>query len=67
MPTEPNCLPPVEVARRKGVSRQAVATAASRGTLNAVKIGRSVLILRDAKLDAYLAAPAQPGPGTAKD
>ena len=59
--TEPNVLPSAEVARRKGVSRQAVATAANRGTINAVRFGRTVLIVRDAALDAYLASPAQPG------
>ena len=61
MAQTPNVLPPAEVARLKGVSRQAVSTAASRGTLNAVRVGRAVLILRDDALDAYLAAPPQPG------
>ena len=61
MPTEPNVLPPSEVARRKGVSRQAVSSAVSRGTLNAVKMGASLLVVRDAKLDAYLARTPQPG------
>ena len=64
--TEPNVLPPAEVARLKGVSRQAVSTAADRGTLNAVRIGKAVLILRDAALDAYLSRPPQPG-GSAED
>ena len=63
MASEPNVLPPAEVARLKGVSRQAVSTAASRGTLNAVRYGRAVLIVRDDKLAAYLERTPQPGGG----
>jgi excisionase family DNA binding protein len=65
MPAEPNVLPSAEVARRKGVSRQAVSAAAQRGTLNAVKMGTVLLIRRDGKLDAYLATVPQPGQATA--
>lgn len=61
MPKEPNVWPAAEVARLKGVSRQAVASAAGRGTLNAEKVGRSLLVYRDAKLRAYLEDAPQPG------
>ncbi len=62
MPKDPP--PPVislrEVANQKSVSMQAVHAAAQRGTLTTYKSGGSVLVVRDAALDAYLAAPAQP-------
>lgn len=61
MDAQPNVLPPAEVARQKGVSRQAVSTAASRGTLNVVRYGRTVLIVRDDKLAAYMKRQPQPG------
>ena len=59
--TEPNVLTTAEVARLKGVSRQAVSAAADRGALTAFKQGRTVLVLRDDKLTAYLATPPRSG------
>lgn len=65
-PPAPNVLTTAEVARRKCVSRQAVATAAERGTLTTFKQGRTVLVLQDAKLDAYLASTPRPGVAAAE-
>ena len=53
---------PADVAQEKGVSRQSVYTALDRGTLTEQRVSGTVrLVVADAKLDAYLARPAQPG------
>ena len=49
------------VAREKGVSRAAVSAAVGRGTLNAHRQGRTVLIIRDKALAAYLTRAPRPG------
>lgn len=59
MPKQPNVLTAAEVAKQKGVARQAIYQAAERGTLNAVRLGRTLLILRDRALDTYLAQEPQ--------
>lgn len=47
-----------EVADMKGVSVQTVHACVKRGRLTSYRSGRAVLILRDAALASYLAAPA---------
>jgi len=61
MPKQPPVLTVPEVAAMKRVSQQAVRGAVARGTLTAYRAGRDVLVLRDRKLEAYLAVPPQPG------
>jgi excisionase family DNA binding protein len=57
MPKPPPVVSVREVAEAKGISPQAVRTAIARGTLNSYRAGKTVLVLRDKALEAYLAAP----------
>lgn len=50
---EPNVITPAVAAQEKGCTTQAIRNAASRGDLNAVRMGTSVLIMRDKKYRAY--------------
>lgn len=63
--------PPVasvrEIAESKGVSPQAVRAAVDRGTVNAYRSAGTVLVVRDAALEAYLATPPQPGTSSPPD
>ena len=54
--TAPPVLSLREVAETKGVTVQAVHAAAQRGTITTYKSARTVLVVRDDKLDAYLSA-----------
>lgn len=58
---QPNVITAAEVARRKGTSRQAIYQAMDRGSVNAVTMGRTRLILVDEALDSYLAREPRPG------
>jgi len=53
MDIEPNIIPLMEAARRKGCSGQALRNAIGRGDLNAIRIGRYTFIARDKDFEAY--------------
>lgn len=53
MPTEPNVIIASEAAREKGCTAQAIYNAIDRGDLNAVRMGRHRMVVRDEKYAAY--------------
>ena len=50
---DPNVITPAAAAKEKGCTTQAIHNAISRGDLIAVRMGWSVLIMRDDKYRAY--------------
>lgn len=50
---EPNVILATEAAREKGCTSQAIYNAIDRGDLNAVRMGRHRLVLKDRKYKAF--------------